>query len=32
VDAYTRKVNNLLNDAVFEHLRHDCPNPGEESR
>jgi hypothetical protein len=32
IDAYTRKVNNLLNDAVLEHVRHDCPDPGEENR
>jgi hypothetical protein len=32
VDGYTHKVNNLLNDAVLEHVHHDCPDPGEESR
>ncbi|OLT06395.1 hypothetical protein BJF90_16485 [Pseudonocardia sp. CNS-004] len=32
IDAYTRQINNLLTDAVFEHLHHDCPDPREDSR
>jgi hypothetical protein len=32
IDDYTHKVNNLLSDAVLEHVHHDCHNPGEESR
>jgi hypothetical protein len=32
IDDYTHQVNNLLNDAVLEHLRHDCPDSGGESR
>jgi hypothetical protein len=32
IDAYTRKVNNLLNDAVLEHIHHDCPDLREVTR
>jgi hypothetical protein len=32
VDDYTRQINNLLNDAVLDHIHHDCPDPGEVSR
>jgi hypothetical protein len=32
MDAYTHKISNLLNDAVLEHIDHDCPDPREEAR
>lgn len=32
IDAYGRKVLNLLTDAVIDHLEHECPTPNQERR
>jgi hypothetical protein len=28
-DRYKRQINNLLNDAVLDHMRHECDTPDE---
>lgn len=32
LDRYSREVNSRLDDAVYEHLRRDCPQIGDRSR
>jgi hypothetical protein len=32
IEAFGRKVINLLTDAVIEHLHHECPTPNPEHR